>query len=375
MKTSACLLTSIPVPYRERVHELVHQRLNGGYMVVYCREKEGNRYWQVKTGEYPNAFLACRAVRIGGHTVYLPGRIGRILDDLDPEVVISGRLGPVYLRAFGWTRRRRRAWVSMTDGWLGSEGNLGMLHRLARRLIIPRSSACIGASLRSLDFFRHYGAAEESLFRSCLCTGSVNGTSPPLEARPYHCMFSGQFIERKMPFFFCGVMEKLARQIPDLKVLILGAGPLETEFRRRLQPLPGVEFGGFRPQADLPASYASARLFFFPTEREPWGVVANEACAAGAPVLTCDTAGAAHELIRHGENGLVLPLDEEVWAGEALRLLHDPGRWQSFSRRGRELAGQYTPEAAAEGICRAVEYARRRFCDGAVSGREHPAGR
>ena len=37
---------------------------------------------------------------------------------------------------------------------------------------------------------------------------------------------------------------------------------------------------GFARQEDLPRWYGASRVFLFPTQWDPWGVVANEACAA-----------------------------------------------------------------------------------------------
>jgi putative transposase len=53
---------------------------------------------------------------------------------------------------------------------------------------------------------------------------------------------------------------------------------------------------GYFSQNELPYYYALTRVFLFPTLLDPWGVVANEACAAGVPVITCSNAGAAGDL-------------------------------------------------------------------------------
>jgi glycosyltransferase involved in cell wall biosynthesis len=99
----------------------------------------------------------------------------------------------------------------------------------------------------------------------------------------------------------------------------------------------------------------------FPTLWDPWGVVANEACAAGVPVLVSNIAGAAGELVRDGENGFVMPLDLERWVDAAVRLLTDESLYAAMSVRCRELVGEYGYDNAARGIAQAVRAADRAF--------------
>ena len=75
-----------------------------------------------------------------------------------------------------------------------------------------------------------------------------------------------------------------------------------------------VGFSGFAKQEELPRLYKSAKLFLFPTKADVWGVVANEACAAGLPVMITPYAGAAGELIIDEKNGFIRELDADAWA-------------------------------------------------------------
>lgn len=66
---------------------------------------------------------------------------------------------------------------------------------------------------------------------------------------------------------------------------------------------PSVYFPGFRQIEELPRFYAAAAAFIHPAFEEPWGLVINEAMAAGLPVLSGSNVGAAEELIEEGETG------------------------------------------------------------------------
>jgi glycosyltransferase involved in cell wall biosynthesis len=63
--------------------------------------------------------------------------------------------------------------------------------------------------------------------------------------------------------------------------------------------------------------YARADVLVFPTLCDGFGMVVTEALAHGLPVITTKSAGAA-DLIRHGENGLVIPAGDVEALAEAL---------------------------------------------------------
>ena len=68
-----------------------------------------------------------------------------------------------------------------------------------------------------------------------------------------------------------------------------------------------VFFYGFRQIEENPVFYALAEAFVLPSLKEEWGLVVNEAMAAGLPVIVSRTAGCAEDL---------LPGNEQVTSGE-----------------------------------------------------------
>lgn len=66
-----------------------------------------------------------------------------------------------------------------------------------------------------------------------------------------------------------------------------------------------VVFAGFRQIQELPEFYAQAGAFIHPALEEPWGLVINEAMAAGLPVLSSNNVGAAEELVIDGKTGFL----------------------------------------------------------------------
>ncbi len=350
-------ITNMPVPYREKIHEEVFSILNGRYHVIYAHQKEPDRKWTVPDGAYSKSFLKPAMLKFRGRFIHFNLDVWTLLNFLNPSIVITGGFNPTYLIAFLWCRLKGRKHVPFSDGWLKSEKKLTFLHVLVRKWVYRGSTAFLGASRHSLDLYRHYRCPEGALFQSALCADNQAYFQVNNIEKKYDLLFSGQLIQRKMPLFFAEVALLVHKEWPGLRILILGDGPEKAAMELKLKSVDlKYFFAGFRSQEELPLLYASAKLFLFPTLQEPWGVVANEASAAGVPTLTCSNAGAAGDLIIHGENGFVLPLDAQIWADHALQLLRNQELFRAFQIQARKRVEDFSYGNAAKGIVRAVEY-------------------
>lgn len=107
---------------------------------------------------------------------------------------------------------------------------------------------------------------------------------------------------------------------PRCRFVVVGDGPLRAELAAKL---PYVHFTGFVARSVLAAHYASADIYLHASVSETYGNVAAEALASGLAFAGYDYA-AAHELVRSGENGLLVPLGgESAFITAAVRLATD----------------------------------------------------
>ncbi len=124
---------------------------------------------------------------------------------------------------------------------------------------------------------------------------------------------------------------------PASRLVLVGDGPLRAELMERF---PGVIFAGQRTGEDLARHYASADLFAFPSMSETWGNVVTEALASGLPVIAWNRAAAA-ELVRTGENGVLVECGDDAGFADALpSLAHDLPALRRMGRSARECALQ-----------------------------------
>lgn len=115
----------------------------------------------------------------------------------------------------------------------------------------------------------------------------------------------------------------------------------------------GTQFIGFVPGGDLPALYAAAEVFAYPSLHEGFGLPVAEAMAHGAPVVTSAT-GATAEVAGAGAV-LVDPESPVSIAGGLRRALAEPDAWRA---RGHIRAAELSWHAAAAATVDAYGAAR-----------------
>jgi glycosyltransferase involved in cell wall biosynthesis len=124
---------------------------------------------------------------------------------------------------------------------------------------------------------------------------------------------------------------------PRAKLVLVGDGPERGALQQRC---PSAIFAGLRRGEDLGAHYASADLFLFPSITETFGNVLPEAMASGLAVVGFDYA-AAHQVVRHGDNGLLVPYgDNAAFCAAAQRLAGQGGWVRAMGEQARLTACQ-----------------------------------
>lgn len=124
--------------------------------------------------------------------------------------------------------------------------------------------------------------------------------------------------------------------VPDLHLLLAGEGAEEAALRTladELRLTPRLRFLGWRE--DGAALRATADLFLVSSVHEPFGNIVPEAWASGVPLVSTDAQGPA-EVVRHGEDGLLVPRgDAPALAAAARALIRDRALAARLAAAGR----------------------------------------
>ncbi len=158
----------------------------------------------------------------------------------------------------------------------------------------------------------------------------------------------GQFIHRKG---FDVLMNAATKLDTDTGVYIVGGEPTEEYLAlKESLGLKNLHFVGFKTKTELAEYYAAADVFTLPTREDIWGLVINEAMAYSLPVVSTDRCIAALEMVKNGENGYIVPVEDgDELAKRISDVLNvDLQKRESFSQNSRETAQKYTTEKMAE---------------------------
>lgn len=155
---------------------------------------------------------------------------------------------------------------------------------------------------------------------------------------PLKVLWAGTFSIRKGGHYLLAAWRKLA---PNHKAVleIFGANELPDTLTSNLPP--SIKMSPTVPYAALSKHYQSADVLVFPTLCDGFGLVVTEALAHGLPVIATTRAGAA-DLIRHEQNGLVVPpADSAALAGALEWCLTHRSQLRSMRRAALETAKRW----------------------------------
>ncbi|QEF99473.1 Alpha-D-kanosaminyltransferase [Stieleria maiorica] len=254
--------------------------------------------------------------------------------------------------------------------------------RLIHRRLMRFYDAYCPIGKASAAFYRQLGVPDERMFLApyCIENDRIAATSPRdgdsiaaarrrFEIHPDQCcfLFCGKLIEKKQPVGLLKAIALANQQGAQFQVLVVGDGAQRDQCERlaREENLP-VRFPGFLNQSEIGQAYSAADALVLPSDNgETWGLVVNEAFAAGLPALVSDQVGCHPDLIHEGETGWVHPFgDWQTLADQMRRAAGDRSRLTQMGHNAKALIRHYSPRDAADGILRAARYATGdRVCD------------
>ena len=234
---------------------------------------------------------------------------------------------------------------------------------------------CCGAALvggrRHLDYLVQLGMKEEQIFTGYDVVD--NAWFAPTADREQkvtgtpHFLASARFIEKKnlarLLSAYHSYRNEAGTNAWNLK--LVGDGPLRAELEQQIASagLSGVvELPGFKQYAELPALYHGAAAFIHASTTEQWGLVVNEAAAAGLPLLVSERCGCVPELVQEGVNGFRFdPYQVESIKGTMLRLwkMSETERL-AFGQQSEVIASHHDADQFGKGMQQAAEQAMKR---------------
>ena len=267
-------------------------------------------------------------------------KAGRIIEWLRREsvaaVVLSGYSDLGRLRLFRWCRRHGVPVFLSADSNAHGDRAHG-LRRFAKNLIVRSVVRCCSSILvfgsEGARYYHRYGARDDQIvyfpsepdyqliesIGAAECDAVAREFSLDRQRRRF--IYCGRLEAEKRPDLAVSAFVRIASELTDWDLLVVGDGSMRQQCERLVPPrLAGrVRFLGFVPDPkQLAALYHLSDVLVVPSDSEAWGLVVNEAMAAGLAVIASHVVGAIPELVYPRMNGLIFHRGDVAGLADAM---------------------------------------------------------
>jgi 1,2-diacylglycerol 3-alpha-glucosyltransferase len=253
------------------------------------------------------------------------------LQRLNPQAIALFLNKETYLAmltVLAWKRLHRRMAILMTDSKYDDYPR-HPLRQWAKKRVMSLYDGALVAGRAAREYAEFLGIAPERIFLGCdvvdnnyFTRGAEQARAQATSLRQQYCLpkdyflYVGRFDEKKN---VSGLLKAYSLYIrstppPPWDLVLCGSGPLQERVRQEARELGlwQVRFVGFQQVGELPIFYGLARCLIMHSLGDTWGLVVNEAMAAGLPVLVSRACGCAPDLVQEGVNGFTFdPYDLE----------------------------------------------------------------
>jgi glycosyltransferase involved in cell wall biosynthesis len=237
---------------------------------------------------------------------------------------------------------------------MDSPWNATFRQRLARLKIgrfIDRLDAIFVPGERAAIFASRLRMPQSRIFRG-MYGFDYRHFAPALAQRlsagpwPRSFLYMGRYVPQKGLDVLTAGYDQYRKSIADPWPLVChGTGPAKGVLEGR----DGVTVNDWAQPADQPSLLARHGAFILTSHAEPWGVAVAEAMASGLPAICSDRVGAVPDLIRPGENGLIIPTNDPAALAAAMRWMHDHhDHLREMGRAAREAAETFSAQNWAD---------------------------
>jgi glycosyltransferase involved in cell wall biosynthesis len=294
------------------------------------------------------------------------------LTRLDPDIVFVLGYGRRFSRAalsYALTKRKRAVLISDTTAQNARAGPVG---RLIKSAIVGAFDSAFVAGRPQARYVQGLGVPSSSVFNGydvvdndeiIKAVDAARATFAAGVATPNFLCVARLIDEKNLPFLI-DAFGDFARNRPQSRRIlrIAGYGALRDELQAQIDAsglTERISLLGRVPYHEMPMLYASTDCLILPSGSETWGLVVNEAMAAGLAVVVSSSCGCVEDLVASGDNGFVFDPDDRAGLVAALeRLDDDPDLAAKMGQRGREIIGDWSLGRFVEGAQAAANAAK-----------------
>lgn len=267
------------------------------------------------------------------------------------------------VRIILYAKRRRIPLFLLSDSNIHSERLWGWKRGVKKLLVGPLIRMCdlvLIAGENGRKYYQSYGVPAERMIRSPLevdydliesiSDEQVKAAAQRFNFTPHRkrLVFCARLEPVKRPDLLIDAFAAMAHEVPEWDLVMIGDGKLRDELKARVPAdvRERVQWLGFlgKPE-EIFSVYRNCHALVLPSQREPWGLVVNEATASGLPVVASAGVGAVPELVREGINGITFPTGSLEGLVGALRSITSADTAARLGARSKEVLAQMRTSA------------------------------
>ena len=216
----------------------------------------------------------------------------------------------------------------------------------------------IAPSRGIVEWLAAFGVTDESvLLENCVDTHPFRDPANPRSREAFgfpgdsvvFC-YLGRIGAEKNLGLLTNAFVKVARDVRETHLLVLGDGPLMAQTRTELSEAgldDRVHFAGPIPYDEVPGCLAAADVFVTASVSETYPLVVMEAAAAGLPAIGVRSTG-IEDIIDDGVTGYLVPEDADAFAARMSELARDAVTRSRMSQAARAGADRFDVRVKAD---------------------------
>ncbi len=245
------------------------------------------------------------------------------------------------------------------------------ISEFVKKLILKAYDSALVAGQKHKEYLLDLGVANEAIYLGYDVVD--NSTFHPSRIRclprrldkPYFLSIN-RFVDKKNLPFLIKAYADYRRKNDEMKIqswslVLCGDGNNKSHIQKQIQEYDlgdSICLTGFLGQSELLPYFAHANCFIHASTQEQWGLVVNEAMAAGLPVLVSNRCGCFEDLVLEDINGFGFdPYNQQQLTDLMLKMSSGTVDLVSLGQASLQHIQKYSPDYFAQGLKQAIDYA------------------
>ena len=355
MKQRILYLTNIPSPYRVEFFNELTKYMDVTVAFELRNAKNREESWQ--SGEnYKFKSVFMKPLITKTESAYCPEVFKLLKEFKNDIIVVGGYATPTGMAAILYLKAKKIPFYLNCDG--GFIGNDSLFKKKVKTFFIGSANYYLSTGVGADKYLVYYGAEKERIYHYSFTSLRKEDIEVKVKTgdekvslrkelgitEKNMIVFVGSFIHRKG----IDILLKACKDMEDTAVVLVGGSDISAYKDMVSEKLKEhIYTVGFKNKEEIKLYYQAADLMVLPTRDDIWGLVINEAMAQGLPVVTTNRCLAGLSLVKNGENGYIVPVEDVKTTKEAIEKIFEDGSAAELGRKSLEKIRDYTIERMA----------------------------